>query len=228
VPIPIQSGSITTRLRNFFRIRGKTAFALDEIVAPVVLVQDLTVGPYQAGVSPCAGQITFQPDEAVTSSLVILLNDKPGSITPVLDKQFDGRSFSFTFIEMQNVGEPTIVEWTAISIRLIPREVVVAMGVPDGSQVLSLIQNNPGTIDVPVEIYTFNSAVPGSPQRRIWRGVLGDNINTLGSRRTIEPTPNITIGPGDALALTQDTTATPTTGRAMRFHARGFYQEQPS
>jgi len=56
VPIPIQSASLTERLRKFFRIRGKTGFVLDEVVAPVVLVQDLTLGPYQSGVTPAAGE----------------------------------------------------------------------------------------------------------------------------------------------------------------------------
>ena len=41
MPQPIQVGSISDRLRSFFRLRGRSGFQLDETVVPVVNVQDL-------------------------------------------------------------------------------------------------------------------------------------------------------------------------------------------
>jgi len=224
VPFPIQSGSISDRLRKFFRIRGKTSFTLDEVVAPVVLVQDLTKGPYQAGVTPCAGQITWVAIDALTASAIVLLNDKPGSLTPVLDHQFKDRSFSITHIELQNVGAAIIIE-DDLNVVLVKRADVVALGVPTGSAELTSIQNNDGTRDVPVHIFGYNNSSP--PGHIIWRGVLGDNINTPGTWRSIEPSPEVTLGPGDGLALISDTSGLLAT-RTIYWSIRGFYQEQPA
>jgi len=228
VPYPIQLGAITDRLRKFFRIRGRTNFALDEIVAPVVLVQDLTVGPYQAGVTPCAGSIVWNlpVDAGGLQAYVLLLNDKAGSVTPVLGKQFDGRSFSVTWMDIQNATAGGNAEELSFQLQLIPRANVVAAGVPINAENLVSIQDNDGTITVPVEAFTFDP--PGvATGATIWRGILGDNTNTLGSRRTLEPNPTITIGPKDAILFRQIDVIAVTT-QALRVNVRGFYQEQPS
>jgi len=225
VPIPIQSGSLSDRLRKFFRIRGKTGFVLDEVVAPVVLVQDLTEGPYQAGVTPAAGvQLITLPNPGDFATFVVIMNDKPGSLTPVLDRQFNDRSFSFTYAEAQNISFP-VTELDDMKLSLALRADVVAAGVPLAASNLVSIQNNDGTIKVPVEIFTYNVVIPST---LIWRGLLGDNTNTLGSRRIFDDIkPNITIGPEDALIFASGTaiTAGPV---EMFFNARGFYQEQPA
>jgi len=215
---------MSDRLRKFFRIRGKTNFSLDEVVAPVVLVQDLTQGPYQAGVTPAAGQSRLVTTLDNQWSFAVLLNDKPGSLTPVLDKQFDGRSFSFTWFEMQNITLSPAAANNMI-LRLASRAAVVAAGVPTDARNLFAIQNNDGTLRVPVETFQFNSLAVGGTD--IWRGILGDNTNTLGSRRTFDPTPNITIGPKDALVFA---TGEPmqNDGEVVQMNMRGFYQEQPS
>jgi len=212
---------MTERLRKFFRIRGKTAFALDEIVAPVVLVQDLTVGPYQAGVTPAAGTLRVDPAGTLWA-IAVVLNDKIGSLTPVLDDQFNDRSFSFLWAEIQNLNLVP-VDVSDVVLRLAKRSDVLGAGVPSNSAKMFQIQNGDGTQTVPVEIFSFNDVdVSGSI---IWRGPLGDNQNTLGSRRRFEDIqPNVTIGPNEALVFS---TTQFGTGN-LQVSLRGFYQEQPA
>jgi len=191
------------------------------MVAPVVLVQDLTAGPYQAGVTPAAGTAIIT---ALSSSwaAAIVLNDKPGSLTPVLDRQFNGRSFSFTWVELQNVGL-LAADLSALRLRLVPRATVVALGVPLGATSLVGIQENDGSQKVPVEIFNYSAELAGTD---IWRGTLGDNQNTPGIRRTFDNIqPNITIGPEDALVFTTAIASTLT--GTLDISVRGFYQEQP-
>jgi len=47
MPTPIQSSSVTAKLRSFFRLRGRQIFTLDETAVPVVAVEDLTTAPYR-------------------------------------------------------------------------------------------------------------------------------------------------------------------------------------
>jgi len=225
VPYPIQSGSITERLRKFFRIRGKTSFQLDEMVAPVVLVQDLTQGPYQAGVTPAAATITINVPNGNISGTAIILNDKTGSVTPVLGNQFEGRSFSVTWLEIQylaNVNETEALLDCELS--LANRGVLSALTPDQNSQLVS-IQNNDGGQHVPVEMFGFNAGIFGASSP-IWRGALGNNLNILGSRRTIEPFPHITIGPVDAIIFRPG--PIPTNSGNIILSMRGFYQEQPA
>ena len=86
------------------------------------------------------------------------------------------------------------------------------------------IQGNDGTLKVPVEIFIYDTSIPGSA---IWRGIMGDNLNTLGSKRTFENIiPNITIGPDDALIFTSPLVGT--AASEMQLNVRGFYQQQPA
>jgi len=224
MPIPIQSGSMSDRLRRFFRIRGKTNFQLDEIVAPVVLVQDLTQGPYLAGVTPAATRARIQLSGPNFWSFAVLLNDKPGSLTPILGNQFNNRSFSFTWAEIVNIAGFTAAELSDLRLGLAKRSDVVAAGVPLSAFSFSSIQNNDGTVFVPVESFQYEVAITNVS---IWRGLLGDNTNVAGSRREFDNIqPNITIGPDDALVLT-----TGLAGMAagiITANYRGFYQEQPA
>jgi len=236
VPIPIQSGSLTDRLRNFFRIRGKSGFQLDEMVAPVVLIQDLTKGPYQAGVTPAAANQTLVPLDVGQGALgwafAIILNDKLGSVTPVLPRQFNGRSFSFTYADVVNREPPILLAFMEdVRLRLGNRAAVVAAGIPTASRQFANIQTNRPREDsqqvtIPVEIFAFNATtVAGST---IWSGNLGDNTNTVGSRKVFEDIqPNITIGPNDALIFS-NLTSPAATGGIVSIALRGFYQEQPA
>jgi len=227
VPLPIQSGSLTERLRKFFRIRGKTGFSLDEIVAPVVIIQDLTQGPYQAGVSPAAGQNRMAPVQTTLGwAFAVVLNDKPGSITPVLGNQFNDRSFSFTWAELQNIGL-VAADVDDVNLRLVNRSVIVSAGVPDTATNLISIQNSDGSLRVPVEIFGFETVFVTGAGGILWRGVIGDNVNTDGSRRVFENIqPNITIGPNDALLF--NAIDSPIATGEIQLNLRGFYQEQPS
>jgi len=216
---------MSDRLRKFFRIRGKTGFVLDEVVAPVVLVQDLTEGPYQAGVTPGAGTIRATPVGAAAGwAFVLMLNDKLGSVIVDLGPQFKERSFSVTYAEIQNITLTT-VDLGDIRLRLATRAQVLAAGVPDGSAALFSIQENDGSLSIPVELFIFNSVtIAGST---IWRGILGDNTNTLGSGRVFDNLkPAITLGPDDALIFQSDTS--PLATSQIGVSVRGFYQEQPA
>lgn len=226
MPIPIQSGSLTDRLRKFFRLRGKSGFSLDEVVAPVVLVQDLTQGPYQAGVTPAAGERRLVNQGIGTDwAFAIMLNDKVGSVTPVLGAQFDDRSFSFTNAEVQANGFDA-ADLADLRLNLTSRANVVAAGVPTEAVQLSSIQNNDGTKKVPVEIFVYDNAAIVAISR-LSRFALGDNTNTLGSRRSFENLkPNITIGPKDVLTFSPAAAIT-VVGGSMFMSVRGFYQEQP-
>jgi len=224
VPFPIQSGSITERVRKFFRIRGKTSFVLDEVVSPVVMVQDLTKGPYQAGVTPSAGEIVFDLPTGAFPIYALVLNDKKGSLTEVLGPQFDARSFSVTWFEMQLVPSTPGEVIGQLQFFLAKRSDVFG-NVPDKASQLTSIQNNDGSQGVPVEQFTFDAGFSVG-DKIIWRGLLGDNVNTLGSRRTIAPSPEITIGPKDALLLRNGIAAL--TDQQIYVSVRGFYQEQPA
>jgi len=232
VPIPIQSGSLTDRLRKFFRIRGKSGFILDEVVAPVVLIQDLTLGPYQAGVTPAAANQTLVPLASATGwAFAVILNDKVGSVTPVLPRQFIGRSFSFTYADIVNREPPIIAaDMEDVRLRLGNRSAVIAAGIPTASRAFANIQTNRREPDspqvtIPVEIFAFNAAVVNGST--IWSGNFGDNTNTVGSRKVFEDIqPNITIGPNDALIVSNLTSPAASAG-TVSIALRGFYQEQP-
>jgi len=216
---------MTERLRKFFRIRGKTAFALDEIVAPVVLVQDLTQGPYQAGVTPAAGTIFFTVIQAGGTGVALVLNDKAGSLTPILDSQFDNRSFSVTNIDLQIFDDNVlaVVAMRDILISVHSRIAVASAGVPDVSASLFSIQNNDGSLAIPVELFAFEAGLgPGSG---ILRTALGDNINAAGAQRTIEPVPQVTIGKSDALVMSFQASAV--TDQQIFVSIRGYYQSNP-
>jgi hypothetical protein len=75
MPTPIQSSSITAKLRSFFRLRGRQIFTLDETSVPVVQVEDLTDAPYREGhqVRWMVGAL-FQPDVVALRNFLIIVN----------------------------------------------------------------------------------------------------------------------------------------------------------
>jgi len=215
---------MSDRLRNFFRIRGKTSFVLDEVVAPVVIVQDLTRGPYQAGVTPCAGTITWDiPALVGDSSVNIMLNDKLGSVIPDLGANFLGRSFSITWLEIQQ-AELIAPELLDIIV-LIQNRTAAVPGTINNSEPLFSILENDGSLSVPVEMFGMDTGAASSGSF-LWRTFLGANINVLGAQRQYEPSPNLTLGPNDSLVVTSNTA--PAATQRLRVSIRGFYQQQPS
>jgi len=160
--------------------------------------------------------------------LAILLNDKAGSITPILGDQFADRSFSFTWVELQNRNVQGVTQFVDdIQFSIVRRAAVVAAGVPDSNAVLQEIQTIKSLGPIPVEMYGYDDG-PATGEVT-WRGILGDNTNTLGSRRTLEPTPEITIGPDTALLLRVPAgSLDQTAGASISVSVRGFYQQQPA
>jgi len=47
MPLPIQQGSVADRLRNFLKITGRAATSVDEVLVPIISVQDLDQMPYR-------------------------------------------------------------------------------------------------------------------------------------------------------------------------------------
>jgi len=157
VPIPIQVGSLTDRLRNFLRIRGRVKLQLDETIVPTVQVQDLTRGPYLAGVKPCAGTLDIAVPVGAPSQFVIYLN--PDATLPAVadlttDIRFVGRSFTATAIELTQRGS-VVFRWRA---GLVPRALFTGATVTAAKQLIS-VQDGRGILDrVPVVIGTIIAA----------------------------------------------------------------------
>lgn len=222
MPTPIQLGSLTDRLRKFLRIRGKLPLLLDEVVVPTVLIQDLTVGPYQAGVTPASGSIDLSLTTIVNNTIAVFLQDKPQSITPVLGDQFEGRSFSTTWIDMQAI-DPNIIE--TVVMELTDRARLVAAGIPVKQIELISIQENPNGLTVPVAMATFPATTIIPTSGPLWQGRLeGISANNSPTVRIIEPIPQNTIGPEDVIIVRFISSG----AAQLFFNIRGFYQQQPS
>ena len=82
MPTPIQSSSVTAKLRSFFRLRGRQIFTLDETVVPTAQVEDLTTAPYRA-----SHQSRFMMGNRRTldvgRNLAIFVNTSPLGLSPV-------------------------------------------------------------------------------------------------------------------------------------------------
>lgn len=84
MPTPIQSSSITSKLRSFFRLRGRQIFTLDETAVPVVQVETLTGAPYRAGhqVRFMAGAV-FDPLIVLGRNFIVTVLTSPLGIAPI-------------------------------------------------------------------------------------------------------------------------------------------------
>jgi len=148
MPIPIQLGSLTTRLRNFLRIRGRVRLQLDETVVPTVQVQDLTVGPYQAGVTPAS--MTQNAVGRAGRQFVVFLNPDatmPPDADLSEDLRFIGRSFSITQLSIYN----RTVNGDRVRIGLVPRANITVPVIAAAKQFIR-VQNGSGLQRVPVVI----------------------------------------------------------------------------
>jgi len=225
MPYPIQLGPLTDRLRKFFRIRGKSAFMLDEVVVPVALVQDLTKGPYQAGVTPCAaGFLMPAGNIALNPSTAVLLQDKPSTLTPVLPGSFDNDTYSMTWVEISS--EAVNLTDQEVRMGLINRSALTAFVATQAQRLLS-IERNDGTQTVPVEMQFYDDPVVLLTSQTLWRGTLaapsGPNVN-IATLLVYEPEPQITIGPDDVIVFQ----TVPGGTNRINISIRGFYQQQPA
>lgn len=84
MPTTIQSSSITSKLRSFFRLRGRQIFTLDETAVPVVQVEDLTSAPYRANhqVRFMSGAV-FDPLIVPTRNFIVIIATSPLGIAPI-------------------------------------------------------------------------------------------------------------------------------------------------
>lgn len=220
MPLPIQVGSVTSRLRNFFRIRGRSKFLLDEIVVPTVQVQDLTKGPYQAGVTPGAGTGQITTNVLGGSQVAILLNPTGALVAVLPELDFEGRSFSITELECINRGGGT---FTSMRWLMTPRANVLAAGAPTALFQLQPVQEGDGIRRIPVVIVTFASGGIITTNPDFYNGGPAAN-GSAGSRIRPLMRPEHTIGPAQALVIEDQSLVT----SVLSFNVRGFYQEQPN
>jgi len=221
MPYPIQLGPLTDRLRKFFRLRGKTGFMLDEVVVPVALVQDLTKGPYQSGITPCGTGFTFRGGLTGNPALGIVMNEKPGSLQPLLPN-FQDKTFSLTWLSIAAVaGNTGDID---LQVFLVPRANLAAQ-VPSASRRMISIQNNDGTLTVPVELFEFDTGGISTPSAsELWRSTLADPTSATSTFDPVlqyEPEPNVTIGTKDAIVLVMLGNS-----QLINVSLRGFYQQQ--
>lgn len=215
MPIPIQIGSITDRLRKFLRIRGRVRLSLDETVVPTVQVQDLTAGPYQAGVQPAAA--SSAQNFTIGRQMVIYLNPDAGLVPAAdltTDTRFLGRSFT---LESLMFISDAVAE---IRVGLVPRGSLLAATI---TAVKSLIrvQDGNGIATVPVQM----GVIPAIPfvifpaVQEFWSGqfLLREplNVNAAPPPTTIRSSEVIVI---EAIINSGN----------MDVNVRGTWQEQPS
>jgi len=217
VPLPIQVGSVTDRLRRFFRIRGRSSFQLDEIVVPVTMIQDLSKGPYQAGVSPASGHDTLA--SGIGNQLAILIN--PNQTLPIQanlanDINFIGRSFTITGLQVAGQDGSNI----RCRVGLVPRANVTAANVST-IQGVNKTQDTPGFPPVPVVIVgvvAIAFIIFPAVQETWQMGQVPREPLSM-----IIPPQGITIRSTEALVL-----ETPVASGVLDVNVVGFYQEQPN
>lgn len=228
MPYPIQLGAITDRMRNFFRIRGKTSWMLDEVIVPVTMVQDLTQGPYQAGVVPVALEIN-QVGNAVGAgpATVVVLNNKVGSLVPSeeIQKDLKGQSLSITYVEMFNTGG--IFPGNLFLFYVSRDQVEAIAAAPLNTSPMNRIQFGGitgSTVNklASAEAFAFDDSAGfvGGTSQRIWAGTLAATPG-VGSLRIFEPVPALTIGVNDGVVL-----LLPVASANIRISMRGFYNFQ--
>ena len=215
MPLPIQLGSLTTRLRNFFRIRGRLQLMLDEVVVPTVQVQDLTVGPYQAGVLPAAG--TQVDVGGAGHQMVIMLSPSLALVPPLIntDDAFIGRSFSITELEIRQRAAGL----SRLRIGTVPRGVALAATFTVAKNLLN-VQQGGGLQPVPVVIYNV-PAIPFVVFPVVQEWFHAESI--LATQNVEVPTerPETTIDRATALVI-----EFPLANVLSDVNVRGIYQEQ--
>jgi len=219
VPIPIQLGSLTTRLRQFLRIRGRVRLQLDETVVPTVQVQDLTVGPYLAGVQPAAGTL---PSPGVVGGQVCLFFNVSGTaFEPILPElPFAGRSFTLTGLQIVRRTQGAI----RIRIGTVPRTTLSASTFAT-IRLLRDVQEQTGFGTVPVVLATV-AAIPFVVLAAAVEWFHEEMTLGLGDGETVMHVP---MAPGNtidqAVAIVIEETVA---GALFDVNVRGVYQQQPS
>ncbi len=219
MPIPIQLGAITDRLRRFLRIRGGVRLSLDETLVPTVQVQDLTKGPYQAGVSPAAG--TIVSPGTVGGQVLLYINPDAGAVIQATlenDTRFIGRSFSLTAIELK----ARTAGAARYRVGTVPRDIITGATLTTRKALVNVQQGN-GLLIVPVILATV-TAIPfvlfSTVSEWFHSQQLGD-ISAAAIPIPIPSSPATVIDITTALII-EETVA----GALFDVNVRGFYQEQ--
>ena len=217
MPLPIQSGSISTQLRDFFRLRGRTAFHLDETVVPVVVLKDLSPA---LGELPASSGIVWTDPIAGGGQVVIMLNPDATTLQILLDPlAFEGRTYTSddTYILNRSTGL-----LSSVIVHIVSRNNVLAPGPPTAIVQLNQTRENAtGLRRVPVVLANFAAGgIAFSAPQLIWQG----NMQSVGGDR--EPLPPFTIGPDEAVLITA---VSGLAGIASIFlNTSGFYNPQPA
>lgn len=221
MPIPIQLGSLTERLRRFLRIRGRVRLSLDETVVPTVQVQDLTRGPYLAGVEPCAGNLVLVSPAGAPSQWVIYLNPDAALLPAAdltTDLRFVGRSFT---VQSLYISQRTSVNYR-YRVGLVPRGIMLGGTFTVTKQLLS-VQDGAGVLDtVPVIIGTIVAApfVPFAAPNEFFTAT----NNGVPEIPIVMPSlPGTTITTEQAIVIEQVNAGAGTSD----LNIRGTYQTQP-
>lgn len=227
MPLPIQLGSLTDRLRKLFRIVGRTRFTLDETVVPVVVVQDLTQGPYQAGVLPAAGGLIWDNLLVGGSQCVILLN--PDDVALLLNLaflDFEGRSWTSESLTVWNRSTNFLA---SVQVHITRRDLLPGPA-GDIHQLVQTQQNLPADIPttppgahvVPVVLAEFPAGgIVVNADQLIMEGNVGA-VTSATDRLTIPP---FILGPAEMLVVTSVTG--PVANNSMFLNASGFYKQEP-
>lgn len=227
MPVPVQLGALTTRLRNFLRIRGRLRLSLDETIVPTVQVQDLTVGPYIAGVTPASGTLVFPALAAGGNQAAILLNPDATTLLVTLPPlPFEGRSWSFDYIELINrtgsyLGTIKVYALDRLTVFTIP-------GSETAITRLVNIQGDPLRGFLPPQVPVVQAAFPGTILTNVASEIATVSLNAqgnAGSVHRIDGRPAITIGPNDSIVI--HSLSSPIADGFVQMNLRGFYQEQP-
>ena len=216
MPLRIQSGSITTQLREFFRLRGRTEFQLDETVVPIVLLKDLSPA---LGEIPASSGIIWTNPAPGSGQVALLLNPDATTLQPLLDPvAFDGRTWTSEQAEVTNRSSNFLA---AVRAHIVSRNNVLAPGPPTSIvQLTETRENATGLRQVPVVMAEFAAGgIAFAAQQLIQHFDIGIVGGTAG-RRLLPP---FTLGPDEALLVTVITPL----AASLFLNAHGSYNPQP-
>ena len=217
MPLPIQAGSITNQLRDFFRLRGRTKFQLDETVVPIVLLKDLSPA---LGQIPASSSVTWSNPAAGGGQVALLLNPDAATLQLRLPElAFEGRSFTSGAMEIINRSSPVVL--FDVSVHIVSRNNVLAPGPPTAIvQLTQTEENATGLRQVPVVLASFAAGgIAFAAQQLIYRNHIAAAV-TFGDNFELPP---FTIGPDEAVLITAATAA----AASLFANIHGSYDPQP-
>ena len=192
---------------------------LDETVVPTVQVQDLTVGPYLAGVQPAACTL---PSPGVVGGQVVIFFNTDATMPPdanlAEDNRFIGRSLTITSLELVRRTQGAI----RIRIGTVPRTTITASVFPT-AKLFRDTQQGTGLTSVPVVLATV-AAVAFVPLPAVQEWFHEEMTLGLGDANTVISVP---VVPGLVLdRLTAIVIEETVAGALFDVNARGIFQTQ--